>query len=32
MYWPVAIETSFKDFFIISSSGGHAVINFGRFV
>ena len=31
MYWPVAIEISFKYlFFFIFSSGGHVVINFGR--
>ena len=30
MYWPVAIEISFKDFFFIFSSDGHVVINFSR--
>ena len=30
MYWPVAIEISFKDNFFMFSSGGHVVINFGR--
>ena len=29
MYWPVAIEISFKDICFMFSSGGH-VINFGR--
>ena len=29
MYWSVAIELSLKDIFIFSS-GGHAVISFGR--
>ena len=29
MYWPVAIEISFKDNFFMFSSGGHVVINFG---
>ena len=30
MYWLVAIEISFKDFFLFFSSGGHVVINVDR--